>query len=258
MTGLTAAQKTSLLKALRAHGCSCGCAMKLAECRVKDPSCSYSKGMAAVAVEAAKKGGSSADILAAIDASPLAHHTAPKMLEAAVKIPTQGAPLIGPANAPITLVEFSDFQCPYCAKAVLQLKALMRAYPTQVKLIFKQFPLDSHSQAALAAAAALAAHQQGKFWELHDAMFADRTHLSRQNIQAMAGKLGLDMPRFEQAWDSAPIRQAVVHETKEGELVGVDSTPTIFIDGQKYNGSLELDALRPVIEGELKHPAQAK
>jgi protein-disulfide isomerase len=258
MTGLTAAQKTVALKILRAHDCPCGCAMKMAECRFKDPGCSYSRALAGIVVDALKKGGSESDALDALEASPLAHRTPPKLLENPVRIPTQGAPVMGPAGAAVTLVEFSDFQCPYCAQAVQRLKAVMQAYPTQVKLIFKQFPLDRHSQAALAAAAALAAHQQGKFWPLHDAMFADRTHLSRPAILAMAAKVGLDMKRFEQAWDSAPIKQAVMREMEEGERAGVDSTPTIFIDGQKYSGSLDLDAIRPIIEAEIKHPTQAK
>ena len=109
-----------------------------------------------------------------------------------------------------------------------------------MKLVFKQFPLDTHSQAALAAAAALAAHRQGKFWPLHDAMFANRTHLSRQTILALATATGVDTKRFVQ------------DEEKEGEQAGVDSTPTVFVDGRKYNGDLDLAAIRPIIEGELK------
>jgi len=132
---------------------------------------------------------------------------------------------MGPKDARVTLVEFSDFQCPYCAIAVVKLNAILKAYPNDVKLIFKQFPLDTHSQAALAAAAALAAHRQGKFWQLHDAMYADRTHLSRQNILAMAGTVGLDVKRFQQDWDSPAIKQAVSREQAEGEKIGVDATP---------------------------------
>ena len=256
-TGLTPAQKNVALKVLRANGCPCGCGMKMAECRTMDPNCSYSKTLAAIAVASAKNGGSEADVLAAVNTSPLMHRAAPKLLESPVAIPTQGAPFLGPKDARVTLVEFSDFQCPYCALAVLKLNAVLKAYPTQVKLIFKQFPLDSHSQAALAAAAAVAAHQQGKFWPLHDAMFADRTHLSRKTILAMAGGLGLDMKKFEQDWDSAAVKQTVARELAEGGKASVEATPTVFIDGQKYNGSLNLDAIRPIIEAELKHPAQS-
>jgi protein-disulfide isomerase len=132
------------------------------------------------------------------------------------------------------------------------LNAILKAYPNQVKLVFKQFPLDMHSQAALAAAASVAAHRQGRFWPLHDAMFADRTHLSRQTILAMAGSIGLDTKRFEQDWDSPAVKQAVAREQMEGEKAGVEATPTVFIDGQKYNGGLDLDVIRPIIDAELK------
>ena len=251
-TGLTPAQKALALKVLRSNGCPCGCAMKLAECRTKDPNCSFSKALAAIVVDSVKKGAKEAAVLAAVDASPLMHRAAPKLLENPVVIPIDGAPFVGPKDARVTIVEFSDFQCPYCAQAVVKLNAILKAYPNQVKLIFKQFPLDMHSQAALAAAAAVAAHWQGKFWPLHDAMFADRTHLSRQTILAMAGSIGLDTKRFEQDWESPGVKQAVAREQMEGEKAGVEATPTVFIDSQKYNGGLDLDAIRPIIESELK------
>lgn len=254
--GLTPAQKNTALKVLRENECVCGCAMKLAECRVKDPNCGFSKGLATVIVDSIKQGKSGAEALTAAKASKWGHppdHS--KILEDAVTIPVSGSPLIGPQNAPITLVEFSDFQCPYCVKAVSELQAVMKAYPTQVKLIFKQFPLDIHSQAAFAAAAALAAHKQGKFWGLHDAMFAQRGKLSHEIVLKLAGDLGLDMKRFNADLASPEIRKALDKDRSDGETAGVDSTPTLFIDGQHYNGALSLAALKPVLDAELKkHP----
>jgi protein-disulfide isomerase len=251
-TGLTAAQKTLALKVLRANGCPCGCTMKMAECRTKDPNCSFSKALSAIVVESVRKGGNEAAVLAAVDKSPLMHRPAPKLLDDPVSIPLDGAPVTGAKDARVTLVEFSDFQCPYCYLAVAKLNAVLKAYPTQVRLIFKQFPLDMHSQAALAAAAAVAAQRQGKFWQLHDAMFADHTHLSRQTIFQMAGTIGLDTKRFQEDWDSPAVKQEVARQQLQGEKAGVEATPTIFVDGQKYNGSLDLEALRPIIENELK------
>ena len=251
-TGLTPAQKTLALKMLRATACPCGCFMKMAECRVKDPPCSYSKTLAAIVVGAVKKGGNEDAVLAALDASPLMHRATPKLLEDPISIPVDGDPVLGPADAKVTIVEFSDFQCPYCAQAVVRLNAVLKAYPKDVRLIYKQFPLEIHSQAALAAEAALAAQRQGKFWELHDAMYADRTHLSHQNILAMAGKIGLDLKRFEQDWDSPAVKQALAREQKQGDEAGVNGTPTIFVDGRRYNGDLALDAIRPIIDNEIK------
>lgn len=250
-TGLTPAQKTLALKMLRTTACPCGCTMKVAECRIKDPSCSYSKTLAGVVVASIKKGGNEAAVLAAIDALPMMHRDGP------FKIPVDGSPVIGPNNARVTLVEFSDFQCPYCSVAVLKLNAILKAYPNDVKLIFKQYPLtDLHSQAQLAAEAALAAHRQGKFWPLHDAMFADRTHLTRQNILAMADKIGLDVKRFQQDWDSPAIKQAVARDRADGDKIFVSGTPTIFIDGQRFNGDVDLDAIRPFLDKEIKKQGQ--
>ena len=250
--GLVPAKKAAVLKVLREHECPCGCGMKLAECRVKDPGCSYSKGFSAATIEAVKGGKTITEAVKVAVASRWGHVPEAKLLDDPVKIPTAGSPMIGPPDARVTLVEFSDFQCPYCIKAVDEVKAVMQAFPKDVKLIFKQYPLDSHSQAASAAEAALAAHRQGKFWPMHDALFAAHAKLSRQSIIAAAEQVGLDMKRFTADWDSAAIRQAVARDQADGEKAGVDATPTLFIDGQRYNGARALDAIRPVIQAELK------
>ena len=250
--GLSPARQASALKALREHSCPCGCDMKLAECRVKDPSCSYSKGMSETLVASLKAGKTVPEALKAADDSRWGHIEPTKLLEDPVTIPVAGAPVTGPANARITLVEFSDFQCPYCVKAVAQIKAVMKAYPRDVKLIFKEFPLDSHSQAAGAAVAAVAAQQQGKFWEMHDALFAHRNDLSRKALFDVAGSVGLDMKRFAADFDSNDAKKLVIRDINDGNKVGVEGTPTIFIDGRRYNGSLALDALKPVLDKELK------
>jgi protein-disulfide isomerase len=253
--GLSPAQQTTVLNLLRENECTCGCGMKLAECRVKDPNCGYSRGLASAMIDAIKGGKSAADAIAAAKASRFAHGPQrDKLLEDPVPIATTGAPVIGPANAPVTLVEFSDFQCPYCVIATPELQAVLKAYPTQVKLIFKEFPLDRHSQAAAAAAAALAAHKQGKFWPLHDALFAQKGRLSHEIIVSLAGNIGLDMTRFNSDFNSAEIKKAVTKDVDDGENAGVDSTPTLFIDGQHYNGPLTMAALKPVLDAELKNP----
>lgn len=257
LSGLTAAQKVTVLKVLREHDCSCGCNMKLAECRVMDPSCSYSTGLAAAVIDAIRHGKSEADAIAAANASNWAHVQAPKLLDDAVKIPTAGAPSLGPEKAPITIVEFSDFQCPYCAAAVPQIKAIMSAYPKQVRLVYKEFPLEIHSQAELAATAAVAAQKQGKFWVMHDAMYANRNNLSRQNILALAKQSGLDMKRFESDMNSTEVRETIIRDLQDGDRAGVQGTPTIFINGQRYNGEIALETLKPILDAELKHTTPA-
>jgi protein-disulfide isomerase len=227
--------------------------MKVAECRVKDPSCSYSKGIASAMGDALRAGKNENDAIEAAKASKWAHGPQPpKLLEDPVAIPTAGSPIRGPADAALTLVEFSDFQCPYCYLAAGKLDAVLKAYPGKIKLIFKQFPLDTHSQAALAAAAALAAHRQGKFWPMHDALFAHRRELSPPSVLALARDAGLDMNRFEADLNSAETRKVIAKDLDDGDRAGVEGTPSIFINGRKYNGGLDLPTIRPIIDSELK------
>jgi len=258
LTGLTAAQKTQLLKLLRTQNCTCGCDMKLAECRMVDPKCSYSGSLAQVMLQAVREGKTDQEAIAAAKASQFGHPPDPgKVLDDPISIPIAGAPVTGPANAPITLVEFSDFQCPYCAVATPAIEAVLRAYPTQVKLIFKQYPLEQHPQAPLAASAALAAYKQQKFWEMHDLLFANNTQLSRNNILAMAKHLGLDMKRFEADMDSSAVHETVVRDIQDGDKAGVEGTPTLFVNGQKYNGPISVQALKVVLDTEIQHPGDA-
>ena len=252
--GLSAAQKAAALKILREHGCSCGCNMKLAECRMVDPNCSYSKGLAAAVIDAIRQGKSESDAVAAADASKWARVKPTQLLDDPVSIPVAGAPFLGPQNAPITLVEFSDFQCPYCIAATPEIKAILQAYPKDIKLIFKEYPLEIHSRAEFAATAALAAQKQGKFWPMHDAMFSAQ-NLSRENIFALAQQNGLDMKRFESDLSATDVHETLVRDIQDGDRAGVLGTPTIFINGKRYNGQIQRDALKPVLDAEL-HPGQ--
>ncbi len=258
-SGLSPAKVNTALRLIRNHNCNCGCDMKMAECRVKDPGCGWSKGWSTELLSALREGKDENTALEVATASRWGHPPAPpKLLDEAVAIPVAGSPVKGPADAQITLVEFSDFQCPYCAKAIKQLDAVLHAYPSQVRLIFKQYPLDSHGQALLAAQAAIAANQQGKFWEMHDAMFANRTNLARPALMALAGHAGLDMKRFAADLDSQATQKAVEHDRADGDKAGVEGTPTVFIDGQRYNGSLALEPMKSVIDAELKKSAKKK
>ena len=258
LSNLSPEQKATVLKLLREQGCSCGCNMKLAQCRMDDPSCSFSTGLASAIIDAIRQGKNEAEALAAAKDSRWAHVQPAKLLEDPVSIPTTGSPSLGPQNAKITIVEFSDFQCPYCAAAVPEIAATLKAYPNQVKLIFKQFPLETHSQANLAASAAIAAQKQGKFWSMHDAMFAHRDDLSRQALIWLAKQNGLDTRRFETDLDSNDVREIVIRDVRDGDRAGVEGTPTIFLNGQRYNGRIEFDSLKPIIDAELKGTPTSK
>ncbi len=247
--GLTGPKKVLALKILRAEACSCGCDMKIAECRMKDHTCADSKKLAKVVVKDVAAGKSEADVRA--DLKKVAAEP-PPVLDDPVKISTTGDPVRGPANARVTIVEFSDFQCPYCSKAVAATKALMQQFPNDVKLVFKQFPLDDHAQAEFGAEAALAAQSQGKFWEMHDLLYAGYPNLARATVMGYARKIGLDMARFTAELDSHKYKARVQSEEKEGEDAGVGGTPTFFINGRKYNDVFEVATVAPLIRNELK------
>ncbi len=258
LSGLTAAQKATVVRVMTARECGCTCGMKVAECRMKDPNCSYSKGIAAEMAAALKNGKTEAEAVAVADASRWAHLPAQdtRTLSDAVKIPTDGSPVIGPANAKVKLIEFSDFQCPFCILAKPEIDAVLKAYPDEVSLTFKQFPLDEHSQAALAAMAALAAQKQGKFWPMHDALFAQKGKLSQKELLTAAGKIGLSLMQFEADLHSEELKKAVERDRLDGEKAGVQGTPTLFLNGQRYNGPLRSSVLKPIIDGQLKQPAK--
>jgi protein-disulfide isomerase len=174
------------------------------------------------------------------------------ILEDPVRIPIAGAPAKGPENARVTLVEFSDFECPYCSQAVGQVDALLKMFPNDIRLVYKQFPLSMHPHARLAAAAALAANEQGKFWQMHDLLFANHKDLSRERITLLAKEIGLDMDRFTADWSSGKFGAIVNQDVKDGDEAGVEGTPSFFINGKHYNGPMELSAVKPLIEAELK------
>jgi protein-disulfide isomerase len=185
-----------------------------------------------------------------MDASPKAHR--PKLLEEPVKIAVDGAPVKGPADARITLVEFSDFECPFCSAAVKQVDTVMAAYPKDVKLIYKQFPLSMHPHAELAAEASLAAREQGKFWEMYEVLFKNFRQLSRANILAMAKEIGLDVDKFKSDLDSGKYKAAIERDIADGEAANVYGTPAFYINGKQYNGEVTLAALKPILAAELK------
>lgn len=251
-SGLTVKQKASALKVLRENACACGCGRTLAQCRVEDPACSASTGLANIVVQAIKSGKTPEQALEAANTSRFGANHAATLLEEPVKLSVSGAPVTGPSNAAITIVEFSDFQCPYCIQAVPELEALLKVYPKDVKLIFKQFPLEIHSDAYRAATSALAAQKQDKFWEMHYALFAHHNDLSLESILKIAQDLKLDMNRFRKDMDSKEVHDTINKDLADGTEAGVEGTPTIFINGQRYNGRIELTSLRGLVGAELK------
>ena len=162
-----------------------------------------------------------------------------------------GAPLRGARDAQVTIVEFTDLQCPFCAQSIPVMQWVMTAYDGRVNWIFKHFPLSIHPNAMLAHQAALAAAEQGKFWAMHDALFADQRNVKRDALRAAAERLGLDLPRFTADLDSPRMKARVETERREGTALGVTGTPTFFINGRRVVGFKTHEEMKRIIEQEL-------
>lgn len=150
------------------------------------------------------------------------------------EIDLDDAPVRGAPMAPITIVEFSDFECPFCGRAAPILEEVISEFHGEVKLAFFHFPLSMHPRAAAAARATVAAQNQGKFWEMHDLIFQNQTALERSDLEAYATRIGLDLDRFRADLDAPETQRRVEADRAQGERLGVDSTPTLFVNGRKF------------------------
>ena len=148
------------------------------------------------------------------------------------EIDIRGAPFKGPEDAPVTMVIFSDFQCPYCSRLVSTIDQLHQQFPDQVKLVFKQYPLRSHKFAEQAARASLAAAEQGQFWPFHDQLFKNYRTLDDEKIEAIRSDLKLDADRFAKDMASDRIKAAVEKDKADGIAAGVRGTPSLFVNGR--------------------------
>jgi protein-disulfide isomerase len=177
-----------------------------------------------------------------------------------VAVSSSGHPELGPGNAPITIVEFSDFQCPFCKRAEPTLKAVREKYGDKVKLVYMDFPLSFHPNALPAANAGRCAGAQGKFWEYHDQLFADQGKLDPADLKATAKKVGLNTDEFDKCLDSNEYQAAIESDLAQGKKLGVDGTPSFFVNGRPMEpGAQPPDAFANVIDEELQgsHQKQA-
>jgi protein-disulfide isomerase len=168
------------------------------------------------------------------------------------KVPLRDAASKGPATAKVTIVEFSDFQCPFCSRVGPTLKQIEDTYGKDVRIAFKHNPLPFHADAPLASEATLAAHEQGKFFEMHDKLFANQQNLKREDLEKYAAELGLDMNRFKAALDGHKYQAQIDRDKAEAAALGARGTPSFFINGRKLRGAQPFDAFKNVIDEELK------
>jgi protein-disulfide isomerase len=167
------------------------------------------------------------------------------------EVATGDLPALGPANAPVTIVEFGDFQDPFSKQSTLALKQVQAKYGDKVRLLFANWPSPSHPNAMQAALAARCANEQGQFWAFHDALFADPSKLGPADLKATAAKLKLDTGKFNDCLDKKKYEAAVNKEIAEGQSLGVDGTPAFFVNGRPILGPQPAQKFAEVINEEL-------
>jgi len=167
-----------------------------------------------------------------------------------------GAPIRGLEKAPVTIVKFEDFQCPFCKTTQPTFKELLRKYDGKVRLIHKDLPLEAiHPLARQAAEAARCAGEQKKFWEYHDKLYSDSPKLSVEDLKNAAKEVGLNISSFEQCYNGGKFKVAVQNDINDGAKLGLTGTPTFFINGREISGAQPLEAFSAIIDEEL---AQAR
>ncbi|MFL6293368.1 MAG: thioredoxin domain-containing protein [Thermoanaerobaculia bacterium] len=166
-------------------------------------------------------------------------------------------PAVGPATAPVTIVEFSDFQCPFCSRLVPTIEQVKQKYGDKVRIVFRQFPLNFHQFAQKAAEASLCANEQGKFWQMHDAMFQNQQNLGVEQLKAKAVELGLNADQFNSCLDQGKFVTQVQADLDAGTKAGVNGTPAMFINGRFLSGAQPLNEITKVIDDELQRKAGA-
>jgi protein-disulfide isomerase len=174
-----------------------------------------------------------------------------KELTESYEFSLENAPRKGPADAPVKIVEFADFQCPHCKRASEALKTVRQKFGDKVVHYFKHYPLKAHPQAELAARASIAAHRQGEFWPMHDLLFQHQRSLSRQKIMSFARQLGLNISEFKAALKAPSVLGLIRADKREARDADISGTPAIFINGQTHIGANSVDALSNAVNAAL-------
>src|SRR3989304_1236601 len=163
-----------------------------------------------------------------------------------------GNPSIGPADAPVTIIEFSDYQCPYCQRWHEQVFfRLLQEYPTQVRIVYRDMPPGGHPQAVPAAEAANCANEQGAYWQYHDKLFSYEYDLGKDAYLAYASELGLDMTNFSECLETGRYADEVAADLEYAQSLGGNSTPTFYINGIFVQGALPYENFKSLIDQEL-------
>ena len=167
------------------------------------------------------------------------------------QVNTKGSPVRGDPDAKIAVVEFSDFQCPFCGRSVPTLNEIEKTYGDKVRIVFKHMPLPFHPNAPAAHVAAEAAHRQGKFWPMHDKIFANQQEMSPEKYREYAKEIGLDLARFDRDLADASLKQRIDADAAEAQRLGVTGTPAFFVNGRYLAGAVPFAQIKAMLDEDL-------
>ncbi|MEM4246852.1 MAG: DsbA family protein [Candidatus Woesearchaeota archaeon] len=160
-------------------------------------------------------------------------------------------PSIGPKDAKVEMIIYSDFQCPFCSRVVPTIKKIEEEYGDKIRIVFRNFPLSFHANAQKAAEAGECANAQGNFWEMHDMMFAHQNALRIEDLKSYAGQLGLDQKKFDACLDNGEMKAEVERDFQDGTNSGIQGTPGFIINGERVAGALPFENFKEIIDKKL-------
>jgi protein-disulfide isomerase len=227
---LTTSEQRQLAQLLEEEEAPCvGQSIRVADCILSHKSCAACRGASRFMADQVRRGKTLEQVRAGYEARFAAARVS--------TIDTAGAPLKGNADAPVQIVEFADFECPACRTMALLLSEVVARYHGKVSLVFKHYPLSYHKDAAYAARVAVAAHNQGKFWPVHDRLY-DYRPLGPRSLERLGQEVGLDVPRLLSDIESEASQARVHEDRKQGEKLRLRGTPTLFINGRRFDASV--------------------
>ena len=258
LSGLNESQKKLVLKLLNEHNCTCGCTKgSWANCIKTDSHCPFSRPMGRKVVQMVKQGKSEEFIsgyFAGWREGTKRKREAQRQEDPnrIYPVSTMHAPVKGPAKAPVTIIEYTDYQCPFCRRVQDTLREIEAEYEGKIRLAVMNNPLSFHKNALPAALAARAAGRQGKFWEMHELLFKNQAKLDEDNLVKLAQKLGLDIKRFNADRRDEKLKREIRAEQVQAIRNNATGTPAFFINGKKLSGAKPIQHFRNAIEEALK------
>lgn len=257
-------QKDFLMKILNNYECTCGCSKgSWANCIKTDKRCPFSRPMGIEVVKLVKEGWSEEYIAGFFGGWRMGMKRNKKGKKSAdpnkiYPVTTMNAPFKGPEDAPVTFIEYTDYQCPFCKRVQPTLKSLLESYPDKIRFAVMNNPLSFHKNALPAAMAARAAGKQGKFWEMHYLLFENSRALDDANLVKYAEKIGLDLEKFNVDRKDEKLKAEILKEQQQGVKNNASGTPAFFINGKKHSGARPLAYFKTAVEEALKAKKKSK